>query len=314
MGCLIKYANNAIVDTVKSEFNYNVSFYVGAADDVILKYCIGSNSASSHGFYLDGAEENGTDRPIVEHSSSYNNYHCGIQINGNGVYQVTNPIIRYNQMYDNTTDGLLDMSSSDGIYCYNLIWGNYNKGLSLSYDPAEDATHQVPSSGAKVYNNTIIVESGDSWGVFISGYSENSLIKNNIIHFSGTEQIIRVTSTAVSTTIDENCYYSTDYTSAFYWVSSWYSTFAAWQAASSQDAHSIAADPLFVDAAGGDFRLQSSSPCINAGIDVCLTNDYSGNQLGKVPDIGAYEISIDFPGERDRYIYGYREVYRNRFR
>lgn len=57
--------------------------------------------------------------------------------------------------------------------------------------------------------------------------------------------------------------------------------------------HVIDTDPLFIDAANGDFRLQSNSPCINAGnnITVSTTNDLDGNPriIGAVVDIGAYE-------------------------
>jgi hypothetical protein len=56
----------------------------------------------------------------------------------------------------------------------------------------------------------------------------------------------------------------------------------------------IAADPLFVDLAAGNLRLQSSSPCINAGDNgsVTTTTDLDGNPriLGGTVDIGAYEF------------------------
>ena len=56
----------------------------------------------------------------------------------------------------------------------------------------------------------------------------------------------------------------------------------------------IAVDPLFVNRTGGDFRLQSSSLCINSGNNTCITNslDLDGNPRikGGTVDMGAYEL------------------------
>lgn len=48
--------------------------------------------------------------------------------------------------------------------------------------------------------------------------------------------------------------------------------------------NNLSADPQYVDAAGGDFRLTAGSPLIDAGTDVGLP------YVGGAPDIGAYEF------------------------
>ena len=52
-----------------------------------------------------------------------------------------------------------------------------------------------------------------------------------------------------------------------------------------------AGDPLMVDPANGDFLLQKTSPCRDAGTDVGLTRDYRNTLVpkGSAPDIGAHE-------------------------
>lgn len=55
----------------------------------------------------------------------------------------------------------------------------------------------------------------------------------------------------------------------------------------------IQGDPLCVSTT--DFRLTGSSPCINVGLDVGLTEDYAGTAVpqGATPDMGAYEYYVD---------------------
>ena len=66
-----------------------------------------------------------------------------------------------------------------------------------------------------------------------------------------------------------------------------------------EESGTINKDPLFVDPAIGDFHLQSSSPCINAGIvDASFTLpdlDLDGNPriFGSAPDMGTYELQSD---------------------
>ena len=52
----------------------------------------------------------------------------------------------------------------------------------------------------------------------------------------------------------------------------------------------ISLDPQFVDAASGDFHLQATSPCVNAGTAAgAPATDLDANLRDTTPDMGAYE-------------------------
>jgi hypothetical protein len=63
----------------------------------------------------------------------------------------------------------------------------------------------------------------------------------------------------------------------------------------------ISADPLFVDYAGGNLRLQTNSPCINAGDNAYVvgSTDLDGRPriVGVTVDMGAYEFQGPGMGE-----------------
>ena len=68
-------------------------------------------------------------------------------------------------------------------------------------------------------------------------------------------------------------------------------TLADWQTATSQDANSISADPIFVS--NLDYRPQSVSPLLGSGVPVAgITTDILGDPRGTPPTIGAYENGV----------------------
>jgi hypothetical protein len=120
----------------------------------------------------------------------------------------------------------------------------------------------------------------------MSNGANNHIFKNNIVYDSGSYHIYSEhSSNGTLNVFDYNVYYPDG--ALFMDRSAVRNNFAAWQAGLSQDSHSFSADPLFTSPL--DFHLQSTSPAINAGIDVGLTSDFEGKPIVGTPDIGAYE-------------------------
>lgn len=95
--------------------------------------------------------------------------------------------------------------------------------------------------------------------------------------------------------LDYNCYYAPDapllfrdgmYSLSGYTPAQW-STFKSEQG---KEAHGIYSDPLFVDPENDDFNLSVSSPCVNIGSDIGVTDDFNSETRDSQPDIGAIEL------------------------
>ncbi len=85
---------------------------------------------------------------------------------------------------------------------------------------------------------------------------------------------------------DGDLLYVTGSITIFHWKNLNYSTLAALQTATGFETHGKVGDPKFVNQAGFNFALQSSSPAIDAAIRFPGIND---NFSGAAPDIGASE-------------------------
>jgi len=137
----------------------------------------------------------------------------------------------------------------------NTINGFVSRFLNLQYTSPSD----VPR--IRLVNNIFSNMATPSWYAMIS-FSTNDL---NILAED-----------------DHNCFFNNGISDIY----SDYTTYkllslAQYQAATGKAGHSIVANPIFISAA--NLHLQSSSPCIDAGMNVGLP--YAGN----APDIGAYE-------------------------
>jgi hypothetical protein len=180
----------------------------------------------------------------------------------------------------------------------------------------------VSSAGAigEINNNVVV---GYYSGVDIGGSSSetNISIKNNIFQGIGY-YVIYIRRVPVHVNVFNNIFLNNSSSIIFKGDTSIYSgnnnivfpdpryniefqgggDFNWWKNKTSQDANSLTSDPLFLNSSGNfssasDFKLQPTSPAIDAGADVGLTTDFEGTPVpqSSAPDIGAFEYKAATP-------------------
>jgi len=226
---------------------------------------------------------------IIEQNIVYNSPKTEDDRSGITTYDIgAGNIIRYNKVYNGgggavrgsgiTIDG---NSGATQVY-YNLVYGNTWGGINLT-----NAGHSVYNN-ILYHNNESTADVGEISIFTASSAGSSMTIKNNILVASASKHVIKVNSgNTTGHTIGYNDFYGGSAT-PFNWGGTDYN-FEDWKTNSSQDAHSLNADPLFVSTVTPDFHLQSTSPAINAGVNVGLTSDYAGSEIWEMVDIGAYE-------------------------
>lgn len=166
--------------------------------------------------------------------------------------------------------------------------GEWDKGYAYFY---HNSCYEPPSPGYAPFG---------LYGAAGGNTFYNFHSRNNIFYTSGYTIRIEPPSTDPSygSDYDYDCLYQGTWISnrLTYWVNTIYTTLAAFRTASGQEAHGQGGygtgDPLYVNTASGNLRLQASSPCINAGLVIPGFNDANSPwpYQGSAPDIGAYEL------------------------
>jgi uncharacterized repeat protein (TIGR01451 family) len=119
---------------------------------------------------------------------------------------------------------------------------------------------------------------GRSMGLWVAGGSTVTFTNNILAHVSppGANVFgVRVAGSVATLSHNDVWTHSTQYSGL------------------SVPATDLAQDPKFLDWGGDDFHLSRSSPCVDAGIDVGVSDDRDGQArpLGSGPDIGSDEVA-----------------------
>ncbi len=240
---------------------------------------------------------------LVYNIDSFGNPAYGEDRNSDGIYvdggtgiRIEGNIVHHGNIGIELASEHADKNTSYIIVRNNFVYANSQVGIAIGgYDEERGRTEWCTIVNNTLYHNAT---QGD-WGaeLYVQFDTRNNVIQNNLI-YAGEARLFMESWSAVMTdnTVDYNLYFAGDGGTAGSWI--WqgeaYDDFAAYQAASGNDAHALVGlDPSLVDPAAGDLRLQAGSPAIDAGQDVSEAGevDIDGEPRirGAAIDIGAQE-------------------------
>jgi parallel beta-helix repeat protein len=245
--------------------------------------------------YFTGYKDNGTVRVFSIPNKGFGIWSDMIDA---GNVSANGNIVRYNKVHNNADSGLFIEKSRYCSYYYNLSYSNGQYGLRVDADQNGPAVQDN-----YVYNNVLY---NNLTGLYIAGgwaqdgnYVRDNIFRNNISSGNMVHQLLckwggENDGVMGSGNIYEYNSFGPEKLNFVQWGQGLLlSKYSSWNAFYGSDTHSVDLDPLLVDPVNADFRLQKTSPCIDAGIDVSLNRDYASNPVpfhNRV-DLGALEYT-----------------------
>src|SRR6185503_9768424 len=138
-----------------------------------------------------------------------------------------------NVSWSNGDHGFDHVGASGTRHLNDVAWGNFKDGFSI-----EGTSPNTQLTNCVAVNNGLTTNEFDLW---VDPASTSGFVSNDNIFWNSTSQ------------------------KPFKYISTLYSTLAAYQAASGQDSRSLQLDPRFADPLAGDFHLLAGSPAIDNG-------------------------------------------------
>jgi hypothetical protein len=283
--------NHVTIRGNTGDLNGRWGILTGFSDDLLIENNTMTRSQAEHGIYVG----NSGDRPVIRHNVVWGNNANGIHMNGDlsqgGDGIISGAVVEGNVIHDNGVAGGSGINC-DGVQSSiirnNLLYNNHASGISLyQIDGGQ------PARNNQVLNNTIVMASDARWAINIQNASTGNVVRNNILYnqqsFRGS---IAISADSLPGFVSDTNVIMDRFSAD---GGDTRVTLAAWRSATGQDMHSIIATPaaLFVNFAGNDYHLSSTSPARDAGGTIASVTDDLESALrpqGSAFDIGAYEF------------------------
>lgn len=282
--------HNIVVDGVYSHHNGSSGIGTRIASNITIRntHCAynGSTGIQIEAYTDSSLIENN----ICEYGSRVFNYEAGIWI-----FNSTNSIVRRNILQNNQTGLRISKMKNFAVY-NNLIINN-----NFLFEGVSENTSGVDfsESTGSFFNNTLFgncASNSKLGSIHVFPLSiefgiikpSNITIKNNIVMNDGSAKDMDFDQSVRSTvTSDYNLFYNQNRDINIQ-VGTTNHEWNVYKILSKQEAHSINADPQFIDAENRNFNLRSTSPAINSGTSVKFNNDINANSINSFPNIGAF--------------------------
>jgi hypothetical protein len=208
-------------------------------------------------------------------------------------------VAKYNLIYGNRANGIfIEKTSSSSVY-NNIVYSNasganYTAGILVK---GNDNTGANNTNANLIYNNTLYDNNAggaSTANISVQTWDSNAATAPNSAEASHNRVVNNITYSTTGQDLQawygggnadttygnghDNLYYnnsvSTDRANFLKWNNTNYATLALFEAATLSTAYiNINADPLFTNAVGNDFTLQSTSPARDAGTNLGSTYD-----------------------------------------
>jgi len=320
-GCAVRFSHHIRLTRCRMADNRTWGVFTSFANDIHFEgnECYGSRD--EHGIY----HSNSGDRFVIRGNLVHDNHGNGIHLNGDpemGGDGVLNwGVVEKNIIYGNGLGGGAGINMThvhDVLVRNNLIYNNYAAGMTVYQDTG---TFEQGSKRVVIMGNTVYFQIYQGrCCVNVQTTSEKVLLAGNIFISGKNRGAIQVDSDHLSSIVSDYNILGGAAADMIVERKGKKVSFEGWRILTGNDSHSTVADPRFASLDSADFRLDSISPAIDAGmpldtvradlehlggfewilaqLDSLPDEDLTGKwrPVGKGPDAGAYEsgVSLDF--------------------